>query len=85
MVEYPITMVEGRGRPLNKLQTTRKGQMKVMEVRDDAYDLLELVSRKIETVHISRLHPFIYDEKMVIRKMLQFEIKETSWKTLLML
>ena len=65
MVEYPKTMGEGRGRPLNKLQTTRKGPMKVMEVRDDAYDLLDLVNRKIETVHISRLHPFIYDATMV--------------------
>jgi hypothetical protein len=65
LVEYPKTMGEGRGRPLNKLQTTRKGPMKVMEVRDDAYDLLDLVNRKVDTIHVARLHPFIYDPSMV--------------------
>jgi hypothetical protein len=39
--------------------------MKVLEVKDDAYDLLDLVSRKVETVHVARLHPFIYDPTMV--------------------
>ena len=65
LVEYPLTMGDGRGRPLNKLQTILKGPMKVLEVKDDAYDLLDLVSRRVETVHVARLHPFIYDPTTV--------------------
>ncbi len=64
LVEYPKTMGEG-GRPLNKLQTTRKGPMKVVDAREDAYDLLDLVTRKVNTVHVSRLHPFMYDKLLV--------------------
>ena len=30
LVEYPRTMGDGRGRPPNKLQTIRKGPMKVV-------------------------------------------------------
>jgi len=65
LVEYPKTMGEGRGRPLNKLQTILKGPMKVINVVDDAYELLDLVSRRVDTVHVSRLHPFKYDPTMV--------------------
>ena len=65
LVEYPKTMGEGRGRPLNKLQTILKGPMKVVSVVNDAYELLDLVSRRVDTVHVSRLHPFKYDDTMV--------------------
>jgi hypothetical protein len=58
-------MGEGRGRPLNKLQTILKGPMKVVGVVNDAYELLDLVSRRVDTVHVSRLHPFKYDATMV--------------------
>ena len=40
LVEYPKTMGDGRVRPLNKLQTTRKGPMKVIGIDKDAYELL---------------------------------------------
>jgi len=65
LVEYPKTMGDGRGRPLNKLQTILKGPMKVVGIDKDAYELLDLVNRKVETVHVSRLHPFIFDPQMV--------------------
>ena len=58
-------MWEGRGRPLNKLQTILKGPMKVINVVNDAYELLDLVSRWVDTVHVSRLHPFKYVATMV--------------------
>jgi hypothetical protein len=65
LVEYPKTMGEGRGRPVNKLQTTRKGPMRVVSQQDDTYELLDLVSRKIDTVHVSRIYPFKYDSTKV--------------------
>jgi len=65
LVEYPKTMGGGRGRPPNKLQTIRKGPMKVIANDKDAYDLLDLVSRTVETVHVSRMYPFLYDPKWV--------------------
>jgi len=65
LVEYPKTMGEGRGRPVNKLQTTRKGTMRVVSQQDDTYELLDLVSRKIDTVHVSRIYPFKYDSTKV--------------------
>ena len=65
LVEYPKTIGEGRGRPLNKLQTILKGPMKVINVVNDAYELLDLVSRRVDTVHVSRLDPFKYDATMV--------------------
>ena len=65
LVEYPKTMGGGRGRPPNKLQTIRKGPMKVIANEKDAYDLLDLVSRTVDTVHVSRLYPFLYDPKWV--------------------
>jgi hypothetical protein len=39
--------------------------MKVVGIQGDAYDLLDLVNRKVDTVHVARLHPFIYDPSMV--------------------
>jgi len=51
-------MGEGRGRPVNKLQTTRKGPMRVVSKQEDTYDLLDLVSRRVEIVYVSRIYPF---------------------------
>ena len=63
LVEYPRTMGDGRGRPPNKLQTIRKGPMKVVGFNEDAYEVFDLVNRKVDTVHVARLHPFYYDRK----------------------
>jgi hypothetical protein len=65
VVEYPKTMGEGRGRPLNKLQTIKKGPMKVVGVEKDAYELLNLVTRTVDIVHVSRIYPFLYDPEVI--------------------
>jgi hypothetical protein len=65
IVEYPKTMGEGRGRPLNKLQTIKKGPMKVVGFDKYAYELLNFVTRTVETVHVSRLYPFLYDPEVI--------------------
>jgi superfamily I DNA and/or RNA helicase len=82
VVEYPKTMGEGRGRPLNKLQTIKKGPMKVVGVEKDAYELLNLVTRTVETVHVSRIYPFLYDpevhdpENVAIRDQGEFIVED---------
>ena len=43
----------------------RKGPMKVVERNKDAYSVLDIVSRRIHEVHISRLFPFFYDDTRV--------------------
>jgi hypothetical protein len=58
-------MGDGRGRPPNKLQTIRKGPTRVVALNKDAYDVFDLVNRKIDTVHVSRLYPFYYDPEKV--------------------
>jgi hypothetical protein len=65
LVEYPKTMGDGRGRPPNKLQTIRKGPMKVVGFNEDAYEVFDLVNRKVDTVHVARLYPFYYDPERV--------------------
>jgi len=65
IVEYPKTMGEGRGRPLNKLQTIKKGPMKVVGFEKDAYELLNLVTRTVDTVHVSRIYPFLFDPEVI--------------------
>ena len=82
VVEYPKTMGDGRGRPLNKLQTTRRGPMKVIGVDKDTYELLDLVTRCVDTVHVARLFPFIYDpeeidpENVAIRDQGEFIVED---------
>jgi hypothetical protein len=82
LVEYPKTMGDGRGRPPNKLQTIRKGPMKVVSFDKDAYDVFDLVQRKVDTVHVARLHPFYYDpervdpENVAIRDQGEFIVEE---------
>jgi hypothetical protein len=39
--------------------------MKIIEREGDAYTILDLVTRRPETVHISRIFPFIYDSTRV--------------------
>ena len=58
-------MGDGRGRPPNKLQTIRKGPTRVVALNKDAYDVFDLVNRKIDEVHVSRLYPFYYDPEKV--------------------
>ncbi len=39
--------------------------MRVVSQQDDTYELLDLVSRKIDTIHVSRIYPFKYDPTTV--------------------
>ena len=55
--------------------------MKVFSVVNDAYELLDLVSRRVATVHVSRLHPFKYDatidpENVAIRDRGEFVVQD---------
>ena len=65
LVSYPDTMYSGKGKPPTKLMPIRKGPMKVVERNKDAYSVLDIVSRRIHEVHISRLFPFFYDDTRV--------------------
>ena len=39
--------------------------MKVVGVDKDAYELLNLVTRTVDTVHVSRIYPFLYDPEVI--------------------
>ncbi len=55
--------------------------MKVIEREGGAYTILDLVTRRPETVHISRIFPFIYDstrvdpENIALRDREEFEVE----------
>jgi hypothetical protein len=65
LVSYPDTMYSGKGKPPTKLMPIRKGPMKILEQNNDAYTVLDIVSRRTHDVHISRLFPFFYDDTRV--------------------
>ena len=65
LVAYPDTMYTGKGKPPTKLMPIRKGPMKVLEQEKDAYTVLDIVSRRTQVVHVSRLYPFFYDDTRV--------------------
>ena len=60
-------MGKERGRSLNKLQTTRKSAMEVVGVDkdEDTYELLDLVNHKVDTIHVFRFYPFIFDPEKI--------------------
>ena len=58
-------MYTGKGKPPTKLMPIRKGPMKVLEQEKDAYTVLDIVSRRTQVVHVSRLYPFFYDDTRV--------------------
>ena len=39
--------------------------MRVVFKQEDTYDLLDLVFRRVETVHVSRIYPFYFDATKV--------------------
>jgi len=65
LVGYPESLFTGSNRPPSKLLPYRKGPMKVTDFEGDAYKVLDLISRISQTVHVSRLFPFWYDESQV--------------------
>jgi hypothetical protein len=62
--KYPDDGLGTAGK-LSKLKTPWKGPMRVLKRVDDQYTVLNLASRKEETVHVSRLNPFYYDSLYV--------------------
>jgi hypothetical protein len=62
--EYPINsyvLVEYHDRPPSKLHTRLKGPMRVVEKKDASYTLQDLVTNRIQKIHISKLRPFNFD------------------------
>ena len=39
--------------------------MKVVGFEKDAYELLNLVTRTVDTVHVSRIYPFLFDPEVI--------------------
>ena len=81
LVSYPDTL-HNKGQPPTKLMTIKKGPMKILERHGDKYEVLDLVSRKSEGIHISRIYPFLYDdtrvdpEKIAYRDKEEFEVEQ---------
>ena len=59
LVSYPST--NSMGRPPSKLHTRWRGPLRVVDSKGSAYTLMNLVTNKQTTVHISQLKPFEYD------------------------
>jgi len=53
-------MYSRKGKPPTKL--ILKGRMEVLELNQDAYTVLDIVSRRNQVMHISRLYLFFYDD-----------------------
>jgi hypothetical protein len=81
LVGYPDTL-NGKGKPPTKLMPIKKGPMKILERNGDKYEVLDLVSRISDSVHISRIYPFLYDdtrvdpEKVAYRDKEEFEVEQ---------
>ena len=59
LVEYDSSII--RKGPPNKLNTNLKGPLKVLGHIGPTYRLENLVTGKVESIHITRLRPYIYD------------------------
>ena len=53
-------MYSRKGKPPIKL--ILKGRMEVLELNQDAYTVLDIVCRRNQVMHISRLYLFFYDD-----------------------
>jgi hypothetical protein len=75
LISYPDSLL-GPARPPTKLMPIRKGPMKIVERQGDAYTVLDLVTRKADTIHISRIYPFLYDSTRVDPEVIALRDKE---------
>ena len=55
-----IRCIPVKVKPPTKL--IRKGRMEVLDMNQDAYTVLDIVSRRNQVMHISRLYLFFYDD-----------------------
>lgn len=61
---YPVNsyvLVDYFDRPPSKLHTQHKGPLRVVSFKDATYTLQDLVTGKLQKVHISKLRPFHFD------------------------
>ena len=68
LTEFPIdsyVLVDYEDRPPSKLHTSRRGPLRVINFVGSIYTLLDLVTNKLQDYHVSRLHPFYFDEAHV--------------------
>ena len=69
VTEFPIgsyVLVEYPGQIPSKMLMPRRGPLQVVKIsRTKAYTLVDLITQKEETVHVSRLTPFLYDKERV--------------------
>ena len=63
LVEYHTSII--RKGPPSKMLTQLRGPMKVIAKTEDDYTLMNLVFNKPEHVHVSLIHPFVYDANYV--------------------
>ena len=63
LVDYHASII--RKGPPSKMLTHLCGPMKVVAKAEDDYTLMNLVFNKTEHVHVSLIHPFVYDSNYV--------------------
>ena len=63
LVEYHSSIIR-RG-PDNKLNTFLRGPFKVLKHELDHYTFYNHIEKKEEQIHISLLHPFLYDANFI--------------------
>jgi hypothetical protein len=73
LVEYPSSL--GGKRPPNKLNTYKRGPLKVVDIVGNEYALQDCINKKIEQVHLSRIHPFRFDPNKVDPELIAFRDK----------
>jgi hypothetical protein len=64
LVSYPRSSF-GNRRPPNKLMTNLRGPLRVVNHVGSTYSLQDLVTNKLESVHVTQLRPFEYDPQRV--------------------
>ena len=69
ITEFPVgsyVLVEYPGQIPSKMMMPRRGPLQVVRIRGNkAYTLVDLITQKEESVHVSRLAPFLYDKERV--------------------
>lgn len=63
--EYPVNsyvLVNYHNRPPSKLHTNLKGPLRVVSFDKSIYVLQDLVTNRLQNIHISNLRPFLFDQ-----------------------
>jgi hypothetical protein len=73
LIEYPSSL--GGKRPPHKLNTYKRGPLKVVDIVGSEYSLQDCINKRVEHVHVSRIHPFRYDPAKVDPELIAFRDK----------